>query len=285
MLATSFSQAWPPRQAAVAWTACRRDDSRHDPCVQGAGGEPPEDPALPPASPTRGGAGASQDGPRVLAVHGNDEGCEELAALMADLGWHYEAAIGADRAWRALSDRSYDVVLLDLVSIRRPGLDLIARLRRSPPQSQQGAKLAILALGPARDARLRLDAFNLGADAVVSQPLHLAEVRAVLQALVRRRARGASVWSRGNLMTNVDAMTVQVDGRSVNLSLREFTLLRTLMAANGVVSRPALEAALGLEGVGGLDLCVHKLRRKIGRDAIETIRGSGYRLGSSFSLD
>ncbi|HVE55083.1 MAG TPA: response regulator transcription factor [Ramlibacter sp.] len=208
------------------------------------------------------------DGLRTLIVQEDGADRATVAGVIARLGWDAQSVDNPLDAWVAISTGCFDVVLVDLASTGREGLDLVARVRRRTPGHRDGGKSGVLVLGPAWDTRLRLDAFNLGADAFVPHPAHPAEIRAVLSALARRRARKPDAPSIGD----------------ADLSVRDMALLRALLAGRpGVVSRSQLHAALELSGrSNAIEVSIHVLRRKLGRSAIETVRGQGYRISRSF---
>jgi len=138
----------------------------------------------------------------------------------------------------------------------------------------------------ARDGREdRIRGLDLGADDYVVKPFDLDELAARIRAVIRRHAGHSEPRLRhGSVMLDPVARTVTRDGAPVALTAREFALLHTLMQRpRAVYSRQALEESLyGWDdsvGSNAVEVHIHHLRRKLGANVIENIRGQGYRLG------
>lgn len=186
--------------------------------------------------------------------------------------WHRTIADGE----AAIAASHYDLLILDLMLPDGSGLDLLARLRaRDNP-------LPVLVLS-ARDAVAdRLAGLNLGADDYLPKPFDLDELVARCNAILRRaQGRASPTIAYRGLVFDPTARTVALDGDPVALSAREFAVLDTLITSVGrVVSKAQIEERLynGEDQVESNTVEVHisKLRRKIGADMIQTIRGLGY---------
>jgi len=135
----------------------------------------------------------------------------------------------------------------------------------------------------ARDAiKTRVRGLDLGADDYLVKPFHLDELAARIRSLTRR-ARGLSdsVIEACGMRLNLATLAVEIRGAPVELARREFALLRILMERAGrIVRREDLETSLyGIDaGVdsNALEVQVHWLRKKLGPEAIRTVRGVGY---------
>jgi DNA-binding response OmpR family regulator len=179
-------------------------------------------------------------------------------------------------AERELRAQPYAAVVLDLGLPRMDGLDVLARVRAA------GVNTPVLVL-TARDAVPdRVRGLDVGADDYVVKPVDLDELAARLRALVRR-AHGLTqeTLRQGELELDPATRTLQRAGAAVTLSTREFDLLHALMLAGGrVLSREQLEQSLYAWGQevdsNAVEVHIHHLRRKIGTDAIQTVRGVGY---------
>lgn len=176
----------------------------------------------------------------------------------------------------ALADDVYELLLLDLGLPRKSGLEVIKSLRR------QKNAIPILVL-TARDAVSdRVTGLDTGADDYLVKPFDLDELSARIRALLRRSAgRTETVLEHGSLRLNPVSHEVWLEGKPVNLSKREFTLLRILMEKpGGPLSRSQLEDRLYGWGEevesNAVEVYIHGLRQKLGSHWIVNIRGIGY---------
>ncbi|WP_299236790.1 response regulator transcription factor [uncultured Halomonas sp.] len=182
-------------------------------------------------------------------------------------------------ARRALASVASDVVILDRGLPDGDGLNLLMEWRDG------GVSTPVLVL-TARDAVSdRVEGLQGGADDYLVKPFDLDELVARLQALLRRAAgRSHPLIEHGALCLDPVAREVTLDGRPVTLSRRELVLLEAFLhAPRSVLSADQLKDSLyGLsEEVesNALNVHIHHLRRKLGSELIETVRGLGYRLG------
>ncbi len=172
----------------------------------------------------------------------------------------------------------FDVVVLDLGLPDEDGMSLLKRLRA------KGMALPVLIL-TARDAVPdRVAGLRAGADDYLIKPFDLNELVARLQALLRRAAgRSVEVIAHGALRLNPASGEASLHGQPVELSRREFALLAALLQANGrILSADQLKDSLydfseEIES-NALTVHIHHLRRKLGAELIETVRGLGYRV-------
>lgn len=202
------------------------------------------------------------------------------AQLLADghaADWMTSLADG-DAALRAVP---YDLLLLDLALPDGQGLDLLRRRRLA------GDSLPVIVLTARDRISDRVAGLNAGADDYLVKPFDLAELTARIAA-VGRRAGGqpAPLVALGDLTVDRAARSVSRAGRPVDLTAREWSLLEALLQRpRAILSRAQLEErlyAFGDEvGSNAIEVHVSHLRRKLGADAIVTVRGLGYRLGVS----
>ncbi|MFZ2652055.1 MAG: winged helix-turn-helix domain-containing protein [Burkholderiaceae bacterium] len=203
---------------------------------------------------------------------------DALQAGLRERGFLIDWVRDGNAAQRELRGQPYAAAVLDLGLPLMDGTEVLAALRRSR------ATVPVLVL-TARDAvPERIRGLDLGADDYVIKPVDLDELAARLRALVRRshgqpqaglRARGVALDPASRCVTQ--------EGVAVTLSMREFDLLHALMLNAGrVLSREQLEQSLYSWGreveSNAVEVHIHHLRRKLGSELIQTVRGVGYLL-------
>ena len=171
----------------------------------------------------------------------------------------------------------YDAVLLDIMLPGMSGYTIVRTLR------EEGNWVPVIVVSAKDGEYDQADALDYGADDYLTKPFSFVVLLARLRALVRRDPvpRPAAVSAHG-IRLDPGTREVTVDGVRVELAVREFALLeRLLLAAPAVVGKEELldhvwgDAA---EGTNVVEVYVGYLRRKLGRDRVETIRGVGYRI-------
>jgi two-component system OmpR family response regulator/two-component system response regulator QseB len=181
----------------------------------------------------------------------------------------------------AINHTSYDLVLLDLGLPNRSGMDLLKRYR-----SQGG--IAPVMIVTARDATSdRVQGLDAGADDYLIKPFSLEELQARIRAVLRRRgSHMQSSVQYGPLSVDLASHRVQLHGTPLQLSAREFAVLRALLDQPGaVVSKSELEDKIygwneKVES-NAIDVFIYHLRKKLGSALIKNVRGVGYRLCAS----
>jgi two-component system, OmpR family, response regulator len=178
----------------------------------------------------------------------------------------------------ALRSGTHDAVILDLGLPDRDGLTVLKALRA------RGSRVPVL-IATARDAvAQRIAGLDAGADDYLLKPYDLDELLARIRALTRRSAgRTDAVYTRGAVTVDLASREARVDGRAVTLSGREWAVLESLLMRPGaILSRAQLEEKLYAWGEevssNAIEVYVHGLRRKLGADLVETVRGVGYRV-------
>jgi two-component system OmpR family response regulator len=176
----------------------------------------------------------------------------------------------------ALRTGNYDLVLLDLGLPKRDGFEVLRSLRA------RHSTVPVL-VATARDAvRDRIAGLDAGADDYVVKPYDTDELLARIRALVRRSAgRAEPVFEHDGIRLNPATREATVHGEPVNLSSREWAVLEPMLLRPGVVfSRSQLEEKLygWKEDISSnaVEVYVHGLRKKLGAELIQTVRGLGY---------
>ncbi len=182
---------------------------------------------------------------------------------------------------RAAALEPFDAVLLDWKLPDGSGVQWLRELRARPSANQRVSVLLLTARDTVSD---RIEGLDAGADDYLVKPFELSELAARLRAVTRRAAGRPSPSLRaGPIELDPAARRVTVDGEPVECTAREYALLEALMRRAGrIVSRGELEQLLyGYDGEissNAIEVHLSSLRRKLGRGAIETVRGMGYRL-------
>lgn len=179
-------------------------------------------------------------------------------------------------ATEALRGTPFDVVLLDLGLPGRDGLEVLQDLRR------RGNATPVIILTARDEIQDRIKGLDAGADDYIVKPFDLDEVTARMRSVLRRSAgRADPAIVHGALRLDTVTRTVQSNGEPVSLSAREYAVLEALLQRPGsVLSRAQLEDRLygwsdAVES-NTVEVHIHSLRRKLGSDAIRTLRGVGY---------
>jgi two-component system OmpR family response regulator len=176
----------------------------------------------------------------------------------------------------ALRTQGYDLVLLDLGLPRKGGLEVLRSLRSRKDRTP-------VLVATARDAvPQRIAGLDAGADDYVVKPYDLDELLARIRALLRRAAgRAEPVYEYKDVTINPITREVSVLGEPVLLSAREWAVLEPLLARPGLVlSRSQLEDKLyGWKdevSSNAVEVYIHGLRKKLGAELIQNVRGVGY---------
>lgn len=215
---------------------------------------------------------------RILLVEDDPELGRRLAERLGGAGYAVDLASTCDEArdWPDM-DRMAGVVL-DLGLPDGSGLDLLRGWRAA------GVTCPILILTARGSWQDKVEGLNAGADDFVVKPVRFEELQARLNALHRRQAGSrASTLAVGDLSLDPVSRLALMGDQPLDLSRREFALLHLFMRRPGQVLAQGdiLEDLYNLEAereLNTVEVLVGRLRRKIGRDRITTLRGLGYRL-------
>ena len=219
---------------------------------------------------------------RVLAVEDDEGIAQGLVLALRREGWAVDVAANVKDAWSALGAEPFDMVLLDLGLGQEDGAEILRRLRRPRAGALPDPATPVLIMTARDEVASRIGGLDLGADDYLTKPFDVGELAARMRALRRRAAgRAQPTLAVGELEIDPATRTVLRAGRPVELSGREFDVLMVLVEARPrVLSRQQIESSLyGWDralGSNAIEVHVHRLRRKLGEDVIQTLRGVGY---------
>jgi DNA-binding response OmpR family regulator len=221
------------------------------------------------------------EGTRILVVDDHNEVLKLIDRSLVGRGAESSIASSAEEALRFLDPGglSVDLVLLDIEMPGRSGWDVLEHIRAS------GAETPVIFLTATADIDSRVRGLERGADDFVVKPFHERELLARIEAVLRRRQAPAFLH-HGHVRLDPSRRSAHVSGREVELTPREFDLLRVLTEARGrTVSRTELlDKVWNMQfepGTTVVEVQVARLRRKVdvvGPPIIENVIGEGYRL-------
>jgi DNA-binding response OmpR family regulator len=215
---------------------------------------------------------------RVLLVEDDAALADGIARALRAEHFAVDVATDGEDGGHLGSTETYDVIVLDLGLPKRDGLSVLAEWRR------EGRTAPVLIL-TARDAwSEKVQGFKAGADDYLTKPFRVEELVMRLRALVRRAAgHAASVITCGALAFDAQTGQFELDGLPLKLTAFEWRVLSALILRREVVVERLDLLERVYEGhadvdSNSLEVIIGRLRRKIGADRIETVRGRGYRL-------
>lgn len=215
---------------------------------------------------------------RVLIVEDDAVLLDGLSVGLGLCGFTVDTVSTLADAREALAGSEFAGVVLDINLPDGSGLDLLAELRAA------GTQTPILLLTARDQVRDRVAGLDAGADDYLGKPFDLDELSARLRAMMRRQEGRADALIRWNGLTlDPASQTGAADGRDIRFSRREFAVLHALIQRpTRILSKSDIEERLygWQEDVESntVEVHIHHLRAKLGRDFIETVRGLGYRL-------
>ncbi|HUY68184.1 MAG TPA: response regulator transcription factor [Alphaproteobacteria bacterium] len=215
---------------------------------------------------------------RLLLIEDDKMISESLNAALRESGYAVDVAGDGQTGRLSLENQAYDLVLLDLGLPDGSGLDILKFLR---DRRNQTPVLIVTAHDTLKDVVAGLDQ---GADDYMIKPFALEELEARVRVLLRRsQGRAAPVITWGNIRLDPSSHGLDINGHSIVLSAREFSILHALMEKpEAVLSRHQLEEKIygwneEVES-NAIEYHISQLRKKIGCRIIRNIRGVGYTL-------
>jgi len=215
---------------------------------------------------------------RILVIEDDSALCEALREHVASLGYGVDLMNRLDDARDALASVAYELVMLDLNLPDGRGIDLLRQLRRD------GSNVPVIILTAQDQIASRIDGLNSGADDYLVKPFDLSELTARLGAVARRYGGSPNPLVRlGELEIDIAQRFITVAGQPVDLTAREWTVLERLARRpNAIVAKSEIEDSLYEFGAeidsNAVEVYISRLRKKLGRDKIRTVRGAGYKV-------
>ena len=213
---------------------------------------------------------------RILLVEDDDILRDGIVVGLGLEGFEVDAVACLADARAAIGDHAG--VVLDIGLPDGSGLNLLAEWRRA------GLETPVLLLTARDMVADRVEGLDRGADDYLGKPFDLTELSARLRAIMRRASgRASGDLELGALIISEARRSVALDGEEIAVSRREFAILHALAERPGhVLSRSQLEDRIygwqeEIES-NAVEVHIHKLRAKLGRSRIETVRGEGYRI-------
>ena len=220
-------------------------------------------------------------GRKILIIEDESDVADLLALSLRKAGFNTSAAADGASGLQKARDNRPDFIILDLMLPKMSGLDVCRILKGDAATSH----IPILMLTAKAEEIDRIVGLEFGADDYVTKPFSPREVTLRIRAILRRGEKPAETLQAGPISIDPGRHRIRVNGKRVHLTSLEFKLLRTLMQRRGRVQErdKLLNDVWGYESVidtRTVDTHVRRLREKLGKagDAIETVRGFGYRL-------
>lgn len=204
----------------------------------------------------------------------------QVTRALTDAGYAVDAAADGAGADYLARTEQYDAIVLDLGLPIVDGLSLLTRWRAA------GLQTPILVLTARGSWHEKVQGIDGGADDYVSKPFEIEEVLARLRALIRRATgHGARELRSGAITLDPRSARVTLAGAPVKLTSHEFRVLSYLMHQHDrVVSQAELTEHIYAQDFdrdsNTVEVFIARLRRKLGAETIETVRGLGYRMGT-----
>lgn len=221
----------------------------------------------------------------MIYVVEDDSGIRELVCYtLRSTGFEAEGFESGEELRPAMSKRAPQLVLLDIMLPGEDGISILKRLR-ADAGTRRIPIIMMTAKGSEYDRVIGLDS---GADDYIPKPFGMMELVSRIKAVLRRTEgrEETTELSYGNVKLNTLSHSVSADGKSIDLTLKEYEVLLLLMKGAGrVYTRDMLlEKIWGYDFDGEtrtVDVHIRTLRRKLGENGyiVETVRGVGYRIG------
>ncbi len=218
---------------------------------------------------------------RVLLVEDDPSTARSIELALATEGIVCDTAALGEQGLELGQIYDYDIIILDMMLPDIDGFEVLRRFRSSK------IKTPILILSGLSGSDNKVKGLGVGADDYVTKPFNRGELIARIQAVVRRsRGHSESIMRCGKIMMNLDDRSVEVDGKSVHLTSKEYAILELLFLRKGTPIKKEMFLNHLYGGIDEpelkiIDVFICKLRKKLqevsgGLNYIETLWGRGY---------
>lgn len=216
---------------------------------------------------------------RILIVEDDAGIVDYLTRGLRAEGYEVDTAEDGLTAYEKATLSNYNLIIMDLGLPMVDGLDLLSRLR------SKGVNVPVIVLSARTSVQDRVGSLEGGANDYMPKPFQFAELLARVRLRLGDNVRSepAAQLTYNDLTLDLRTHQVTINDRSIDLTRRELGLLETLMRHPGqILSRTQLHSYVwGMDfdpGSNVVDVYIRSLRKKIGAERVETVRGSGYRL-------
>lgn len=215
---------------------------------------------------------------RILLVEDTAGLGEAIRDQLQDEGYAVDWVMRIEAAESCLRSTRYDLLLLDLMLPDGSGLSLLNQLRKA------STCLPVIIMTAKDQIADRISGLNAGADDYLVKPFHLDEMVARIAAVARRYSGNPNPnIMLGDLQVNLSDKTINNGDHHIELTSREWAIFETFMQKPGqLLTRSRLEDALYAFGAeiesNTIEVYISRLRKKLGKSCIETVRGMGYRM-------
>ncbi len=216
---------------------------------------------------------------RIILVEDDHSLATALEKALSTEGNTVDSVNTGEAALFLVENTDADAVILDLGLPDMDGLEVLARLKRIKRH------LPVMLLTARDSLNDKVSGLDSGADDYLTKPFDMPELIARLRVMQRHNnGQSQDTLTHGEVVIDVRANSVLRDDQPVSVSSKEYTLLTTLMENRGrLLSRQQLEAKIMGWGEeltsNAIEVHIHNLRKKLGRDFIKTVRGIGYGVG------
>ena len=228
---------------------------------------------------------------KILMIEDDFMIAESSKTLLKYQGFDVEWVNNGLDGLKLISEKQFDLVLLDLGLPMMDGMQVLKQIR-------QRSGLPVLIISARDQLQNRVDGLNQGADDYFIKPYEFDELVARIHALLRRSGdatkevmgQSSNLLKNGEIVLDVEQHIATLKGEPVELSNREWAILIPLMThPNKIFSKANLEDKLyafdSEINSNTIEVYVHHIRSKLGKDIIRTIRGLGYRLGQAHKAE
>jgi two-component system response regulator QseB len=213
---------------------------------------------------------------RILLVEDDSMLAKTIKNALEDDGNVVDAVMDYEECESALATTEFEIILLDINLPKKSGLEILQNLRAKKDTTP------VLILTARDSIPQKIEGLNLGADDYLAKPFDLDELLARIRSLVRRsKGIASATLTHGNILLNPLNHSVTHDGKKIEVTPKEFAILKLLLEnIDKVISRARLEELLyswddSIES-NALEVHIHHLRKKLGQQLIKTIRSAGY---------